>query len=62
MITYLSYTNENYLKMLLITILVNIVLIAILNNRYYLEIILFAYRSLPDIPNAIISMPLIRNA
>ena len=25
-------------------------------------IILFAYRSLPDIPNAIISMPLIRNA
>jgi len=52
-ITYLSYLNENYLKMFVITAL---------NNRYYLEIILFAYRSLPDIPNVIISMPLIRNA
>ena len=36
-------------------------LIAILNNRYYLEIILFAYRSIPEIPNTIISMPLSRD-
>ena len=62
MITYLSHTNENYLKMRLITILINIVLIPILDNRYYLEVSLFAYRSLPDIPKAIISMPFIRNA